>query len=296
MLKTLPRLWAVLFAVLLGACAQPLAFEPLNTAEADAVSAETLNPDERSLTTGLRLISARSRSVNLGSAVRVLVAEGTVEVTNVSPVKQVLVHGSFNGGAWTDSPAYYQSTRPDGVEIWAWSVTLAEESFDLPAANREFRFALTLKADTRQWWDNNGGLDYRVGTEGWPLIIPRVALGSQAVRLETAHYGSVYPAGTVLSTSLVLKNLAFAKTVTLVYTTDAWATVKTAPAYYEADLGAGLERWQASPVISAYLRGSGAQTWAESVEFCLAYTVNGRTYWDNNGGANYRLNAGSWWD
>ncbi len=78
----------------------------------------------------------------------------------------------------------------------------------------------------------------------------------------------------------------------MVYTTDDWTTVKTAPAYFSASVDGQIERWMAAPVISSYNPAAPGGSYAALVEFCVSYTVNGVTYWDNNHGDNYTLDAG----
>ena len=64
--------------------------------------------------------------------------------------------------------------------------------------------------------------------------------------------------------------------------------MNTAPLEYHQSLPENLEMWRATVVTAPYEPGF---TPADSVlvEFCISYTVNGQTYWDNNGGNNYRL-------
>ncbi|GEM_PF-3891610 len=72
--------------------------------------------------------------------------------------------------------------------------------------------------------------------------------------------------------------------------------IPKAPAYFESAYSQTLEKWYASPVISQYHPGSSSNTYAESVKFCISYSVNGATYWDNNGGSNYFIRIGEFQD
>lgn len=255
---------------------------------------DTLNAEARSMgSSPITLVSAKTREVNLGSAFLVGVIDGTIELANYSSSKQVGVHYSVDGAAWQDAPAYYQATLANGREVWAFSFEVYEQEYEWYPVSRSVQFAVKMIANGVSYWDNNGGQDYKVSTRGSDAVYPRVALGTSAMRIETGHYGSVYPAGTVLSLEIILKHLAYAKDVKVVYTTDNWATVKTAPAYFIETVVNGQERWSASPVISSYDKSKSYNPYAESVTFCVAYTVNDVTYWDNNGGNNYTLSAGT---
>ncbi len=73
-----------------------------------------------------------------------------------------------------------------------------------------------------------------------------------------------------------VKNLAYAKSVTVRYTAgnNVWTD---AAANYVGPSTPGKELW-------SFDISTPNATW-----FAIAYTVNGTTYWDNNGGANYKL-------
>ncbi|MFP2925916.1 hypothetical protein ACLESO_12000 [Pyxidicoccus sp. 3LG] len=75
-----------------------------------------------------------------------------------------------------------------------------------------------------------------------------------------------------------VKNLAYDKQVTLVYTTDGSQWNETA-AGYTASVGNNYERWTFTQDVPV-----GAEA-----RFALRYTVAGQTYWDNNGGGDYRV-------
>jgi hypothetical protein len=238
------------------------------------------------------LDSARSRLVNLGSAVLIGTVEGEVEVENLSSTKSVVVHYTLDNVNWQDVNAYYRKSTGNNREIWAFSVELFETDYVYYPASKSIRFAVKMTANGQTFWDNNGGADYRVSTRGSDQIYSLVALGKKAVRLEHGHYGSVYPAGTVLDLEVAVKNLGYAKEVNVVYTTDKWLTTKVAKGFFAKIYDAKQEKWVISTVISAYNPGSSDNSYATEVEFALAYKVNGITYWDNNNGQNYLVTAG----
>ncbi len=75
-----------------------------------------------------------------------------------------------------------------------------------------------------------------------------------------------------------VKNLAYEKQVTLVYTTDGVQWSETA-AGYSAPAANGYESWTFTQDVP---------TGAEA-RFALRYTAAGQTSWDNNGGGDYRV-------
>lgn len=82
--------------------------------------------------------------------------------------------------------------------------------------------------------------------------------------------------------SVLVKNLAYSKKVTIVYTTDGWATTRTLDASYQSAFQGGYDRWTFFQMA-----------WqGDSFEFAVSYEVAGKTYWDNNDGRNYTTGSG----
>ncbi|NXD76088.1 PPR3D phosphatase, partial [Halcyon senegalensis] len=102
------------------------------------------------------------------------------------------------------------------------------------------------------------------------------------VRLEWVR---AEPAG--LRGAVRVLNLAYEKAVSVRYTLNSWASCAEVPAAYQpAGPADGLtDRF-------AFLLPLGAAAAAEpALEFAVRYRVAGAEYWDNNGGANYRLRS-----
>jgi hypothetical protein len=199
---------------------------------------------------------------------------GVVEVKNLAYEKQVTLVYTTDGAQWHETAAAYTAPAASGHESWTFTQ-------DVPPGT-ETRFALRYTAAGQTAWDNNGGGDYRVGG----ATAPELLLGGAAVKLDTAV---LQPgrSGFAVSGQVVLKNLAYAKSVVVVSSIDDWATVQEYTAFFQEaqpQSGGGLERWYLS--IPAQTNSS---TTVPTVRFALRYTVDGVTYWDNNLGANYAL-------
>ncbi|NXX88613.1 PPR3E phosphatase, partial [Centropus bengalensis] len=97
------------------------------------------------------------------------------------------------------------------------------------------------------------------------------------VRLEWVR---AEPAG--LRGAVRVLNVAYEKAVSVRYTRDGWASCAELPAAYQPPAPADgvTDRF-------AFLLPLGANETA--LEFAVRYRVAGAEYWDNNGGANYRL-------
>ncbi|KAF8305539.1 hypothetical protein DL93DRAFT_2031711, partial [Clavulina sp. PMI_390] len=93
---------------------------------------------------------------------------------------------------------------------------------------------------------------------------------------------------TVRGTVLV-RNLAFAKTVVARFTMDGWQTTSEVSARHVAPLLSGTyDRFEFGIRLVDYL---GGKIWEKKLEVAVRYVVDGRTdlgeMWDNNEGKNY---------
>lgn len=100
---------------------------------------------------------------------------------------------------------------------------------------------------------------------------------------------------------IAVQNIAYDKQVGIVWTDDGWTSVYYADAWYEYDLGDGYEQWGVDFDPAGTLINDGAwSTWenmygvtqdvygsALNIEFAVYATIDGVTYWDNNGGDNF---------
>ncbi|EFM12301.1 putative phosphatase regulatory subunit [Paenibacillus curdlanolyticus YK9] len=193
---------------------------------------------------------------------------GSVDVTNLSPTKQVKVVYTTGNGIWQEQSASYTATLASGHEAWDFNI-------DAPLATT-FEFAIKYVVNGQTYWDNNNGSNYKVGGASAPDRI----LSKAALKLYESSYFS-NRSGLYVGGKIYLKNLAPTKTVTIVYSYDNWATTQSASATYDsfvANSGNAFETWNFS--FSAT---------GQPIKFAISYTVNGVTYWDNNNGANYAL-------
>ena len=167
--------------------------------------------------------------------------------------QSVTVHfNRLNGMAWEDAKAEYFTTMSDGSKIWKAYIS---------SYNTEY--AIKYNADGKTYWDNNDGKNYKDEVIGTAPI--------KATR--TISYGNTY------NISATLKNLAYNKDVVVRYTENNWKTYKDAKLSYTSTNNDGTEVWDARLTVN----GSDLKNF----KYCLSYTANGKTYWDNNFGENY---------
>lgn len=89
-----------------------------------------------------------------------------------------------------------------------------------------------------------------------------------------------------LQGSVVVANLAFHKNVTCRFTLDNWKTTSEVAAEYTGQIhGTNYDRWTFAIQLSDM-----AHLETKTMYLCVRYNVNGQEYWDNNRGANFRVN------
>ena len=180
------------------------------------------------------------------------------------------------------------------VQDWSWApATQVDETrwdFAVPSYPTacphycyviSYRFAVGWWADGEEHWDNLGGIDtdYRLaGDFGGiaPVFRGPPAILDQPVRLAWASYQDGQFAGEVL-----VRDLAWNKAVTVVWSNDGWATIHELPAgFIHTPLAQEMEVWQFSAALDP---GDG------EIAFAVRYETDGQVWWDNNGELDYAV-------
>lgn len=180
-----------------------------------------------------------------------------VRVRNLGFSKQVTIVGNSGGATWTEYPAGYLKSLPDGTELWrAYGNTGLS------------RFAVKYMVNGSTYWDNNAGADYR------PNMGYDDLLGKNTPIWPTDAY--VQTGGGVLVRMLV-QNLSFNKQVGALYTHNNWVSSAYVAGAYDIDSGAE-EFWRVVMPLSG-----------NTVTFAGYYRLPslGSEYWANQGGANF---------
>ncbi|ETN81804.1 hypothetical protein NECAME_02094 [Necator americanus] len=91
--------------------------------------------------------------------------------------------------------------------------------------------------------------------------------------------------GRTINGQINVANISFAKEVAIRYTTNDWASYDEVAASYGHNVfGANnIDAFVFSLILPTDMKDGQCQ-------FCVRFAVEGREYWDNNGGANYRVN------
>jgi hypothetical protein len=130
-------------------------------------------------------------------------------------------------------------------------------------------------------WDNNSGSNYFIDVQaggstdgiGSAMIQPNVL----AVEWGPDISGNLF-------LDVLVKNLAYAKQVGIVYTTDNWATFQNAFGAYQQSYPPASTPQQINAELWRVVAPTGA---GNTGQFAVFYTVGGDTFWDNNFSQNY---------
>ncbi|MBW7473149.1 CBM21 domain-containing protein [Paenibacillus oenotherae] len=202
---------------------------------------------------------------------------GDIEVLNSAYAKTVTVHYNPGNGTWYDTNASYVGPTDASHEKWSFSIATDNINNAHPELSglTSIEFAVKYEVNGQTYWDNNGGSNYTLGTSssgpGYTLLGKPNVLAQYGFINGTSFYGNV-----------TVKDLAYTKTVKIVYTTNNWVTTQEGYATYSGEAnGAGsVENWGFDFNV-----GSGVT----QIKYAVSYTVNGQTYWDNNYGNNYTV-------
>lgn len=227
----------------------------------------------------------RSYICRYGTCASYQMREYIVEVANLAYNKRVVIHQELHNGQWEDIPLTYSNSTSTGTEIWK-TITVKTIYGNNPTPTNAYgeKLAVRYEVNGQTYWDNNNGANYFIANFSRHSNSTFLFL-NDGFNISQSN-GSFYSFGNTSFVSIIadIKNIAFAKEVKIVYSTDNWATTAEYNLSYDASNyivndSTGFERWSASFSVP----------FANSISYALSYKVNGVTYWDNNFGENYTL-------
>lgn len=207
---------------------------------------------------------------------------GTIEarVKKLGANKQVFAHVKTAYGSWVDLPLHHAADSGSNTEVW---ITDRIEYSAYIGPTNTIEFAVKYIVNGITYWDNNAAANYRLPKDGGMLL-------GRGIKIRDYAQSPTFYGG--LAGVLTLRSMPYAKNVRVHYSTNAGATIKTANATFQAWPGNVEQRQPPNPNLI------GTEMWQYSVDvppgtastiyYAFSYTVNGKTYWDNNGGTYYR--------
>jgi len=221
-----------------------------------------------------------------------------VELANLAYNKQVFVYHKMSDGSWRDFPLAYIKPADSGAEVWGWELnygvgTPAAQNFASVGFADEFVLKYIVNGQT--YWDNNTGKNYNISspynTDG---LFMQNGVNVSADTYKTYLRLSPAPNNHFVQVEADIRNLAYNKQVTFVYTTNKWITVQYQSLNYANTYAyggdnlianSGLKNFEKWTVGFSIPQGQGPT----SMQYAISYKVNGVEYWDNNYGRNYTI-------
>jgi len=271
----------IVMALIMTGCA-------VNTSGIDQIQDSNLTNDSNikaslNSSESVKLIYAKTRLVNLGSALLIPSLSGDIELENIAYTKEVVVAYTLDGENWLEQAAYYKRQGGNNKEIWSFTIDAPSIPFSTDNTAVNFKFAVKYDVNGQTYWDNNGdGTDYKVSTAGI-----NAAYDNQIIMNTNVYFinGSVsktpYPYNTFINTfsgsiAAELCDCALFG-VEIVYSSNNWQTSNVVKASYSTD----ENMWK----FNTSFYGN-----VSNIKFAVSYNNGEQTYWDNNYGQDYTLN------
>lgn len=218
-----------------------------------------------------------------------------VEVAKSGLKRQVFVYHKMSNNTWKNFPLKYLGLAADSTKLlygWEFNYGVGTPLADsFATVGFSDQFAIKYVVDGQVNWDNNNGINYSIAN---PVATDGMFLQDGLhVSADTYHSSfSTVANGNRVQIFADLRNLAFAKEVTLIYTTNNWVTVKNAPFSFANTYAYGGSNYSVYPNVKNF------EKWMVNitpniatvgVKYAIRYKVNGVEYWDNNYGRNYLI-------
>jgi hypothetical protein len=204
-----------------------------------------------------------------------------VEVRNMSFAKKVNIRHKMTDSTWKDFPLNYLVSTSDNTEIWAADITFSNYN-NPPSAFFADQFVAWFESNGVQYWDNNNGQNYSMqDLEGTMLR------SDFNVAVDT-YFSAFNSSGFYVDVDV--RNIAYSKQVSVVYTTDGWVTSHTTSLNFVPYFTVGAAQVISSPNkwgMERWLTNISLPSNVTKIEYAVKYKVNGTDYWDNNFGHNF---------
>jgi hypothetical protein len=195
---------------------------------------------------------------------------GVIDIADRGTNKSVDVVWRSEGGAWHETPAQFLAVTDNGhPDHQLWSFRGVGEG---------------VEGVSEMWVRYRaGGTEYasehyrgRVGQQnGFGAIALSAPMGAgiDVATKEATFVNGI--SGSALDVTVLVRNVAFEKELSIVYTTDDWETYDWATGHYvygDGTIGGG-ERWDVHLDLPAG---------TSNIEYAVSATQNGNEAWDNN--------------
>lgn len=204
-----------------------------------------------------------------------------VSVANLAYVKRVYVHLRRADGQWVDVPLEFRRLQSGQREIWTGTFN--------PGSNHTLDAVFAVRYETagQTWWDNNGGWNYCIAADSGNRLGPHV----NVLLYDYLPCAILPEGGTHFWGTVTLRNRCLHKTVRVHYSTDDWQTHHIVNAQFNHAPWSGWYSEARNPNIfdaEEWVFNAEIDANATQIDFAVEYVAEGESFWDNNGGSNYR--------
>ncbi len=193
-------------------------------------------------------------------------------VDNLSYDKQLDVLWSGEDGIWHELPAHYRIKRGNGQELWQARLTVSGRSGRMLPGT--VRFALRLRCDGAEHWDNNGGTDYLIRSASGVTLFGGAQLQNLTVD-DRLHDDQQF-----LPIKIAIAGEFAGGRVSIRWTTDNWNH-----SFQTHCRRARTAKLALSHIWTARLKVADIF----GLQYCIVADNGQRQVWDNNFGQNYRI-------
>jgi hypothetical protein len=232
---------------------------------------------------------------NYHYGIKAVTRTATVKVKDLAYEKDLKFFLEYEDGTWAEfGNARFVEDIDSEWELWTISAVWTNYNYYTePTPNFGDEFVIKYEVAGNTYWDNNYGNNFIMGHNDGEYL----ADGINVSKLSINAYKLDYPGSSGVVNfwgTILVKNLAYNKSVCIVYTTDNWASTQEVYATYSYNRfipygGSitypnvhGVERWSFEQELDANVT---------DIEYVIRYEVDNNTYWDNNYGKNYKING-----
>lgn len=218
----------------------------------------------------VRLLAVENKVVRHKNAARQTL-QFWLAVENLAYHKQVDVVWAGRDGHWQTLSAAYLGPNGERHEFWQACLNLHGQSAKLLAG--DVQFAVRLRCDAGEFWDNNGGINHlsRQGSE--------VCLAPDQTMQNLALEPQLKDRQPFVQVRVAVDPKLRAQMVVLHWTDDNWSHSHRSRCYHHKRQKPG-----SAQIWSANLRAADAFT----LQFSICCQTPDRDIWDDNGGRNYQ--------
>jgi hypothetical protein len=202
----------------------------LSCSQNEEIGVGNQNQSNQNLTSRLafgenvKLIKAkdsRSLSCSRGGCESIQLREYVVEVSNLAYNKTVAVHQQLNDGQWEDVYLAYSFTTSTGTEIWKGTCRKSVRTFISPSPNA-YSEQLSAKyvVNGQTYWDSNNNNNYTIENSNRQDYSSFLYLNQDFNIFQAEATLYTYNDLSYLTVATDVRNIAYAKEVKIVYTTD----------------------------------------------------------------------------